>query len=146
MATHVLTERRVPVFGLLEPMTQKQYMRDWYLTPIEEEKIRDTSYNYHSVQAWCPEKRIGRYFLEELFDPELIQKSEFEEHGVQRYYLVTNDYGILKIDVFVENWVIDPEDEYRWRIVGRLLYCGHQVEFIGDANLISVTRKRRVAQ
>ena len=143
MTHRTVTVRKVPVFGLLDATTQKQYMQDGYLSPIEAEEIRDTSYNYHSVQAWCPEKQIDKYFLEELFDPELLQKCEFVEHGIQRFYLVTNDYGVFKIDVFTENWVIDPEEEYRWRIVARLLYCGHKIEFIGDANLISVTRKRR---
>lgn len=137
MATWTLTERKVPVFGLLDATTQKEYLRNGYIIPIQAEDTRDSDYNYHSPYQFA-RKRLDRYYFYDLFDAELCQKTD--KGG---YYIVTNDYGIIKVDVFPENYVLEIEEKYRLVIVMRLLNTGEQVSFIGDRKLISVSRRSK---
>lgn len=143
MASRLVTEPLIPTYTLLHESDQREYRETGLITPKEDvPSARGSKYNFfHRGYGYKTAQRRDRFFLEELFDADMCAFQSDDDTEANCFFIVSIDFGIIKAEVFVENYLLDCETEYKTVVVMRLLERGQQIQLIGDRQFISVTRK-----
>lgn len=140
MVTKQLTKYNdSPTFSMLSESDQKAYLQDGTITPVDDtppsrgwkQRGRGAAMvNRALVDMWL------RIFLANHCAPIKVDSS------TPMLAIKSRNYGLIKIEVFRENFLIECQEMFYTDVALRLLECGQQIEVIGERHFISVTRRK----
>ena len=84
-------------------------------------------------------------YLEHLF---MADWSQPIDYGRRNPMLVirTHSVGIIKVEVFKENYLMECQEPFINTVLLTLLHHGHQVKVVGENHLIDVVRDNSLLQ
>ena len=127
-----------PTFNMLSECDQIAYRQNGTIHPADEERTQGNG-KYRGCGASFVRRHEIR-MLQDLFLADYF--APIDSHVSAPMFLIkSHDYGIIKVEVFFENYLMECQELFYESVVLRLLYCRQQVEIVGDKCLISVTRK-----
>ncbi len=128
-----------PTFNMLSELDQMAYRQNGTIHPADEEPPKRSGIYKGRGNMWVSREEME--MLQGLFLATYI--TPVDRHvSTPMFLLKSQDYGIVKIEVFHENYLIECKDMFYEAVAIRLLSCRQQVEIVGDNNLISVTRRQ----
>lgn len=134
MKTRQVTEYGVPTFSMLPKSAQREYMETGYVSYDTEQY--GFTHSGHGKVASTKDKS----FFERLFNPDYCSN---QESLVPILLIISMDYGVIKAEVFEENYLLSCQNEYEESIILKLVYEGLQVQIVGEGRFISVTRNKK---
>lgn len=144
METRQLTKYNdSPTFSMLSENDQKAYLQDGMIIPSDDTPPSSSVKYRGRGAAWVMRKEVE--MLERIFLADYCRPVD-RESSTPILVIKSREYGLIKVEVFFENYLMECEEMFYTNVVLRLLDCGQQVEVIGDRHLISVTRKNRRAE
>ena len=141
MVTKQLTKYNdSPTFSMLSELDQKAYLQDGVIVPYDDTPPSGSMKYRGRGAAWVMRKEVE--MLERIFQAE-YSRPVGRDSSTPILVIKSSQYGLVRVEVFYENYLMECQEMFYTDVVLRLLDCGQQVEVIGDRHLISVTRKNR---
>ena len=133
-------ERRVPQWTRLHPTTQNEYERTGVIMSDSQPPARQDNF-YHRGYGYMVSNQRDREFLCKALNEDFIrfESDVVTEHHM--YYLNSKRYGRVKIEMFIENYLITCDDAHFDEVAIRMLHTGRLVKVIGDRQYIWVERE-----
>ena len=129
-----VTEIAVPTFSMLPESSQREYMETGYVS-YDAEQYGPTRCGHGKVA-----QHEDMSFFERLFNADYCRNQESLSPVL---LIISMDYGVIKVEVFDENYLLSCQNEYEENIILRLVYEGLQVQIVGEGRFISVTRNKK---
>lgn len=133
MKTRQVTEYGVPTFSMLPESSQREYMETGYVS-YDADQYGPTCCGHGRCASYKE-----RVFFERLFNADYCENQE----GSNMLLIISMDFGVIKAEVFKENYLLSCQNEYEESIILKLVYEGLQVQIVGEGRFISVTRNKK---
>lgn len=83
--------------------------------------------------------------FEELFDaPASLGSYDPFYNSGRRFMLPTWDYGRIEADVFRENILLLPEEDFREQVCEKLNRAGYRYQIVGEQEFININKNERL--
>ena len=106
----------------LDRIDHIHYDQNGFIQPLDLDlytsRYSSQSFNYYHPGSGICECGSDRLRFEEIFDADLCTRDL--RGGDRILFLVSMDYGVMYIESFVENYLLEVEPEYREKILREL--------------------------
>lgn len=129
----------------LDRIDQTHYDQNGFIQPLDLDlyasRHSSESYNYFHPGSGIWECGSDRLRFEEIFDADLCTRDL--RGGDRILFLVSMDYGVMYIESFVENYLLEVEPEYREKILRQLAKYDLNVSIVGERQFINIIKDKK---
>lgn len=134
-----------PTYWQLDRIDQIHYDQNGFIQPLNLDlytsRYSSKSFNYYHPGSGIWECGSDRLRFEEIFDADLCTRDL--RGGDRILFLVYMDYGVMYIESFVENYLLEVDPEYREKILRQLTKHNLNVSIVGERQFINIIKDKK---